>query len=193
MGPPSGPEAVGDCEPNARNRAVGGNWALILVGGLFSLLTLGAAYRFGLTAQGLIALPTLIVLAFAGIADIKRKIIPDWLTLPGLAWVLGASAYQGLSRATEAILGAVVCGGALLVLAVLSRGAIGGGDVKLTAVVGAFLGWRWGFVALFSAQVAAALVAVCLMLAGRKGRKDALPFGPFLSTFGVLAILIKPL
>jgi prepilin signal peptidase PulO-like enzyme (type II secretory pathway) len=174
--------------PNGRGAIL-----LVLVIGLFGLLTIGVAFRFGLTAQGLIALPTVVALALAGLADLRRKIIPDWVTLPALAWVLAASVYLGFSRAAEALLGALVCGGALLVLAVVSRGAIGGGDVKLTALVGAFLGWRWGFLALFFAHVAAALVALSLMIAGRKGRKDALPFGPFLSTFALFGVLAKPL
>ena len=95
--------------------------------------------------------------------------IPDWLTLPGLGWVLGASAFLGWPRVADAFLGVSLCGGLLLISAVISRGSIGGGDVKLMAVIGASLGWQWGFGVLVFAQLFAALVALCFFIAGRRG------------------------
>jgi prepilin signal peptidase PulO-like enzyme (type II secretory pathway) len=166
-------------------------WSIAIMTVLFSLLLGQAVYRSGSTVQGILALPTLAVLAVAALMDTARKVIPDWLTLPGLAWTLAASGLMGWFGVGEALRGTVVCGGLLLLLAAVSRGSIGGGDVKLMAVAGALLGWRWGLAALFLAQIAAALVAACLLIAGRKGRKDPLPFGPFLSTFAILATLAK--
>ncbi len=168
-------------------------WVLITVGALYGAVILVAAYQFGFTARAAINLPIMIALALAAIVDIHRKSIPDWLTLPGLAWVLVASAFLGWPRMTDALLGVLFCGGVLLILSVISRGSIGGGDVKLMAMIGACLGWRWGFGVLFFAQVAAAMVALCLMVTGRKGSKDTLPFGPFLAVFAILAIPAKPL
>jgi leader peptidase (prepilin peptidase) / N-methyltransferase len=168
-------------------------WGVATVGVLLGALVLAAAYGFGLTIRALINLPTMILLAIAAIVDIQRKTIPDWLTLPGLAWVLGASALLGWPRVVDALLGLSVCGGLLLILAVISRGSIGGGDVKLMAMIGASLGWQWGFGVLVFAQLAAALLALCLFVAGRKGRKDTLPFGPFLAVFAIFAILGKPM
>ena len=190
---PSDREAVNDRQAGLPWQGRAANWALILAGVFFGLLVLAVAYRFGPTTHGLVALPTAIVLALGAITDIKRKTIPDYLTLTGLAWILAASLYLGLPRAVEALIGALACGGALLILAMLRRGSIGGGDVKLMAVIGAALGWRWGFGALMFAQLAAALVAACLLVTRRKRRKDGLPFGPFLSTFAILATLVKPL
>ncbi len=168
-------------------------WGLIAVGTLFGLLILIAAYQFGLTARAAINLPIMVVLAVAAIVDIHRKIIPDWLTFPGLAWVLVASAFLGRPRLTDSVLGVLFCGGALLILAVVSRGSIGGGDVKLMAMIGASLGWRWGFWVLVFAQLAAAAVAAYLFLVHRKGRKDTLPFGPFLAAVALLALNARPM
>ncbi len=168
-------------------------WVLITVGALFGLLILSAAYLFGLTARAAINLPIMIVLAIAAIVDVHRKMIPDWLTLPGLAWVLVASAFLGWPRLTDAVLGVLFCGGALLILAVVSRGSIGGGDVKLMAMIGASLGWRWGFGVLVFAQLAAAVVAAYLFLVHRRGRKDTLPFGPFLAAVALLALNARPM
>jgi hypothetical protein len=90
--------------------------------------------------------------ALAAIVDLQRKTIPNWLTVPGLVWVLGSSAILGWPRLADALFGLLFCGGVLLILAVISRGSIGGGDVKLMAMIGALLGWRWGFGVLAAAE-----------------------------------------
>jgi len=168
-------------------------WCLVAAGVFFATVILTAAYQFGLTVRAFINLPTMILVAVAAIVDIQRKIIPDWLTLPGLAWVLVTSAFLGWPRLTDALLGMLFCGGVLLICAVISRGSVGGGDVKLMSLIGAALGWQWGFGVLVFAQLAAAGVALCLFLARRKGRKDSLPFGPFLAAFALLAIIVRPM
>jgi leader peptidase (prepilin peptidase) / N-methyltransferase len=168
-------------------------WDLAVVGVLCGSVIFFAAYQFGLTIRALVNLPTVALLAMAAVVDLQRKVIPDWLTLPGLAWALVASAFLGWPRLSDALLGAIVCGGALLLFALISRGSIGGGDVKLMAMIGASLGWRWGFGVLVFAQLAAGALAICLLITLRKGWKDALPFGPFLAAFAVLAILGKPM
>jgi len=159
---------------------------------LFGALMLAAAHRFGWTARAAVILPLMALLAGAALVDIHRKKIPNWLTLPGLAWVLATSAFLGWPRVTEALLGLSFCGGALMVLAVISRGSIGGGDVKLMTLIGASLGWQWGFGVFAVAQLAAAIVAGCLLVARRKGLHDALPFGPFLAVFALLAMIGRP-
>jgi len=168
-------------------------WGLTAVGVLYGALILLAAYGFGFTSRAAINLPIMIVLATAGVVDLHRKRIPDRLTLPGLAWALAASLFLGWPRLLDALLGVLLCGGIMLLLAVISRGSIGGGDVKLVAAIGASLGWRWGFGVVAFAQVSLALLALCLFIARRKGRKDALPFGPFLAAFAILALLAKPM
>jgi leader peptidase (prepilin peptidase)/N-methyltransferase len=59
-------------------------------------------------------------------------------------------------------------------------------------MLGAFLGWRAGLFALFVAVLAGGVVAALLLLTGRKGRKDAVPFGPFLALGGAVALFIEP-
>ena len=97
----------------------------------------------------------------------------------------------------------VVCGGLLLAVIAVSGwvyartnpelpGGMGMGDMKLGAMLGAFLGWRLGLFALFVAVMAGGVVAAGLLLAGRKGRKDAVPFGPFLALGGAAALLVEP-
>jgi leader peptidase (prepilin peptidase) / N-methyltransferase len=168
-------------------------WGTVLVGAMFGLVLLAAAGQFGLTVRALVNLPTMALLAVAALVDLQRKLIPDWLTLPGLVWVLAVSAFLGWPRLSDALLGATLCGGALLLFAIASRGSVGGGDVKLMAMIGASLGWRWGFGVLAFAQLAAGVLALGLILTRRTGRKDSLAFGPFLAAFSVLAMLGKPM
>ena len=166
---------------------------MILITALFGFVILAAAGQFGRTAQAVINLPAMVLLAVAANVDMHRNVIPDWVTLPGLAWALLASAFLGGPRLSDAVLGMALCGGVLLTLAIISRGSIGGGDVKLMAMIGALLGWRWGFGVLAAAQISAALLALCLFIAGQKGRKDTLPFGPFLAAFALLALVGRPM
>ena len=86
-------------------------------------------------------------------------------------------------------LAALLLGGGLFYLvAAISRGGMGGGDIKLTAMMGAFLGMRDLFVAVFIGLLAGSAVGIALMITGRKTRKDAIPFGPFLALGGVCAV-----
>ena len=77
----------------------------------------------------------------------------------------------------------------MLAIAVVSRGGMGGGDIKLAAFMGLFLGPRLVGLALFLAFLVGGLVGIALLVSGKKGRKDAVPFGPYLALGGVLALL----
>lgn len=66
---------------------------------------------------------------------------------------------------------------------------MGGGDMKLGAMLGSFLGWQLTIVALFLAVVAGGGGALAVLSTGKKGRKDPIPFGPFLALGGAAALL----
>ena len=66
---------------------------------------------------------------------------------------------------------------------------MGGGDMKLGAMLGAFLGWKLGLLAVLLGVLTGGMVAVALLLLGRKGRKEAIPFGPFLAFGGAVSLL----
>jgi len=66
---------------------------------------------------------------------------------------------------------------------------MGGGDMKLGAMLGAFLGWKLGLLALLLGVLTGGIVALCLLMLGRKGRKEAIPFGPFLALGGAITLL----
>ena len=183
------PTAIKD----ARDTKCVQKWCLATAAFGYGTIILVAASHFGLTLRSMANLPIMGVLAASAFVDIRQRIVPDRLVLPGLVWVLGANVFLGIPQAVDGLIGALACGGTLFGFALLSHGSIGGGDVKLMAVVGASLGWRWGFGVLLLSQVAASVAVICLLLIGRKGWKDALPFAPFLVTFTLLAIVAKPM
>jgi leader peptidase (prepilin peptidase)/N-methyltransferase len=82
----------------------------------------------------------------------------------------------------------LVGGGLFLIIIVASRGGMGGGDMKLGAMLGAFLGWKLVLVASLLAVLAGGVVAIWLLAASRKGRKDPVPFGPFLALGGITSL-----
>jgi leader peptidase (prepilin peptidase)/N-methyltransferase len=155
----------------------------ILTAGLFA----AAVSRHGLgpdLAVALLFLSTLVVIA--GI-DLDHQIIPDVVTLPGIVGGVAVNLATGRVGWLESLLGVAVGGGIFVVIILVSRGGMGGGDMKLGAMLGAFLGWKAGVLALFLGVLAGGGAAVALLCLGRKGRKDPVPFGPFLALGGALA------
>jgi leader peptidase (prepilin peptidase)/N-methyltransferase len=121
--------------------------------------------------------------------DLRYQIIPDSITLPGIVVGLLASIAGATVPWPESVAG-ILLGTALFVaVIVLSRGGMGGGDRKLGAMLGAFLGWQSLLVALFVAVALGGAVAIVLLASGRLARKDAIPFGPFLAVGGAVALL----
>ncbi len=163
-----------------------------LVEGVNGLLYVLCVLHFGLGLQALAgAAFCSALLAVTGI-DLDHQIIPDAITLPGMIFGLAASSFLPVSLPESAA--ALLAGGGFfyLVAAVsdrlLGKPGMGGGDIKLTAMMGSFLGPASLAVAVFAALLSGSLVSVVLMALGRKNRKDVIPFGPFLALGGVTAL-----
>jgi leader peptidase (prepilin peptidase)/N-methyltransferase len=154
-------------------------------------------HHFGLSIQGVVFALLVTSLLIISFIDLAHKIIPDVITLPGIvAGILISSLVTlvGLDNSAliglgSAALGVVLGGGLFFLVAVLSRGGMGGGDIKLIAMIGAFLGWRAVLVTIFLGALSGAIVGIGLMLLHKKGRKDPLPFGPFLALGALLAMV----
>ena len=111
--------------------------------GLAIGLALLALRRFGAAPRWWQLLPLLGALALVVVLDLRIRVIPDIITLPGLAYALGLAALTARSPTiVESALGALVGGGVVLLVAIVSRGAMGGGDIKLMGMLGAALGWE---------------------------------------------------
>jgi leader peptidase (prepilin peptidase)/N-methyltransferase len=148
---------------------------------------------FGFSAYALLAfafLASLIVITFI---DVDHQIIPDAISLPGIGVGFAGSLLLDRPGWLASLAGIILGGGLLWVVAegyyrLTGREGMGGGDVKLLAMIGAFLGWRAIPVTILIASLSGTLVGVILMLAQRGGRRMAIPFGPFLA-FGAICAL----
>jgi leader peptidase (prepilin peptidase)/N-methyltransferase len=137
--------------------------------------------------------PTLIVLAAALVPavalDLRRRVIPDWVTGPAALAALGVALADGGGAAVAPRVAAGALAGGFLLAAALARpGAMGLGDVKLAAVLGLLLGPRVAaalLVALLAGTAAGAALALRIGLA--RARRATIPFGPFLALGAVAA------
>lgn len=92
----------------------------------------------------------------------------------------------------DAIYGMLIAGGLMLAIYFLSRGGMGEGDVKLSLVLGFWLGWKAALVCLLLAFVMGGIIGTVLLATGIKSRKDPIPFGPYLCLGAYLALLYSP-
>ena len=122
--------------------------------------------------------------------DLEHHLLPDVITLPGIVLGLVSSAVlpPGLR---DALIGTVVGGGVLWLVGEAyfrysGQEGMGFGDVKMLAMVGAFLGWQLMLLTLVASSVAGSLIGFLVILLKRGGMKYALPYGTFLA-LGALA------
>ncbi|MEW5921991.1 MAG: prepilin peptidase [Bacillota bacterium] len=120
----------------------------------------------------------LLVISFI---DMDKGIIPNRLVLLLLFWVMAWQLLHPNISLTVAIFGMLAGGGLFYLIAVLSKGGMGGGDIKLMAVLGLTSGWPLVLVVFLLAFLLGAAVGLVLLIAGKKTRRDPLPFGPFLA------------
>lgn len=160
-----------------------------LVTGLLYVL---AVWEKGLTLDLVPALLVLTALVAITAIDLDRQLIPDAISLPGIVVGFVSSVFIGQPRWLDSLLGILVGGGIFFVIIVASRGGMGGGDMKLGAMLGAFLGWKAVLVAILIAVLTGGVIAVALLLMGQRGRKDALAFGPYLALGGAISLFWGP-
>ena len=126
--------------------------------------------------------------------DLDHQIIPDLITLPGIIVGLAVSFLPGGIGIFQAIIGLLVGGGSLYLVALLGdflfkKDSMGGGDIKMAAMLGAFLGWQKVLLIFISSAVIGLVVSIIMMTFSEKLRKErVIPFGPFLSLAAILAI-----
>lgn len=159
-----------------------------------AVLLVTMVIRFGLTWRGVEASVLSLLLLALAVIDLEHHLLPDWLTLPGIAVGLGWSFAKGLAAPRDAIIGAVLGAAIPLLVIVVYRWVrgvegMGQGDVKLLAMIGAFLGWRGVLLSLVLGATSGAAIGIGLVAAGRGSRDTELPFGTFLCA-GALAALM---
>lgn len=162
---------------------------------LTASISLAMFWKYGLSLQYLAAFLFAAALVVITFIDFDHQIIPDVISLPGIPlFLLLAYFVMGIGF-LDSLLGILIGGGFLYLVAVgyellAKREGMGGGDIKLLAMIGAFLGWQSLFFVVFVSSILGAIVGVVLILLKGKDMKYAVPFGPFLSMAAVLHLFV---
>ena len=156
----------------------------ILTAFLFSLLYM----KFGLTVQVYIytlLLSSLIVITFI---DYKYMIIPNVITYSGIFIGFLSAIIFDYITIFESLLGIFIPSLLLLLIALIFKGGMGMGDVKLAAMIGAFLGYKYTLASIFIGSILGSIIGITLIFLGIISRKERIPFGPFICLGSVIMI-----
>ena len=159
-----------------------------------AMLYLYFLWQFGLNAEFAVfsALGSALLAIF--FIDLDFQIIPDAITLPGMIIGLGVSFIPAGIGIVPSLLGLVIGGGSLYLVALLGdwlfkKESMGGGDIKMAGMLGAFLGWQKVLLIFISSALIGAVVSIVLMIVSARIRQSrVVPFGPFLAAAAVLAM-----
>ena len=147
--------------------------------------------RYGFVWETLVLYGLVAALLVITFIDIDHKIIPNVISYPGIIIGFAFSLFSRFITYKESLLGITLGAGILLLVAsgyyfFTKKEGMGGGDVKLLAMIGAFLGWKAVIFTIFVGSAVGTVLGVAVALKTQKGRKAAVPFGPFLSLGALL-------
>ena len=167
-------------------------WVELATAVIFALL----CWHYGLSAQlgVMIFYASLLIIIF--VIDLEHSLILNKVVYPGMVAALLLALYPwpwfsesiGM-RVAYAALGGAAGFAIFLLIAMVSRGGMGWGDVKLAALMGLAIGFPLVFVAIIMAAILGGIVAVALMIAKKRTRRQTIPFGPFLALAAMVTLL----
>lgn len=165
-----------------------------LLSGLFAVSTV---LKYGITLEAAVYYAFIAALLAITFIDIDHQIIPDVITLPGIPVFFAASFVLPNITFVESVLGILVGGGSLFLVAwlyhlVTKKEGMGGGDIKLLGMMGAVIGWKGVLFTIFVASAIGTICGILIILKARKTMKLAVPFGPFLAIGGIAYIFFGP-
>lgn len=152
---------------------------------LFALLS----WHYGPGSQLAMALVYACLFLVIFFIDLEHGLILDSIVYPGMVLAFVFSFFWPGLGVGSALIGGVIGLGLMLLPYLISRGGMGGGDVKLAGLIGLATGFHHVFIALFLGILGGGLVASFLLLFRLRTRKEAIPFGPFLAA-GAMATVI---
>lgn len=162
------------------------SWQYPVVEVVMALISAALFYRFSLAPIfGIYFVFCAALLAIIFI-DFYHQIIPDTISLPGILIGFAFSFINPTLSWQDSALGIIAGGGILYSIAagyylLTKREGMGGGDIKLLAMIGAFLGWQSLPFIIFSSSLLGSVVGIGAMLKQKKGGRTVIPYGPFLS------------
>ena len=155
---------------------------------LTAIFFLGVYLKFDLTSELFIMFLLLSALIVISMIDYKYMIIPNIITYSGIIiGFISAIIFDHLSI-FDSILGIFIPALILLAVALIFKGGMGMGDVKLVAMLGAFLGYKYSLLSIFIGSLVGSIIGITLMALGIIERKDRIPFGPFICLGAVIMI-----
>lgn len=165
-----------------------------LVEAVSAVLCLWVLARYGLSVTSAVYYVFVCALVVVAFIDLDHQIIPDLITYPGVAAGIAGSFVLPQITLRDSLLGALVGGGILLTVALVFRWirrkeGMGMGDVKLLAMIGAFLGWKAVVLTLLVSSFVGALVGYASLRLSGRGLGQPIPYGPFL-VLGALTYLL---
>ena len=151
--------------------------------------------KFGFCLEALIYFAFISVLLIITFIDIDHQIIPDVITLPCIPLCFLATFALPTLTYKDSLLGLLAGGGSLFAVAwtyhlITGKEGMGGGDIKLLAMIGTLLGWKGVFFTIFASSALGTVVGIIVMLHTQKDRKLAIPFGPFLSIGAIIYVFL---
>lgn len=150
------------------------------------LLFAFAYYKLGFTWELAVALLFISLLVIINVSDIAYMLIPDKILLFFLPFLVVGRVLSPLEPWWDAIVGAVVGFSILLLIATISKGGMGGGDIKLFFLIGLVLGTLNTLLTLFLAAVIGMVVGIIVLKVSGKGRKTPVPFGPSIAVAAII-------
>lgn len=162
------------------------SWQYPAVETLMALLSCALFYRFGVSLNFLVYFIFCAALLAIIFIDFHHGIIPDVISLPGIVVGFAASfMVSGLTWQASG-LGLLLGGGIFYAIAagyhlLAGRAGMGGGDIKLLAMIGAFLGWQALPFVIFASALLGSVVGIGAMIKQKMGGKTVIPYGPFLA------------
>lgn len=161
-----------------------------------ALLSLALYTKFALSFEYFfyfLFLAALLVIIFI---DLHHQIIPDVISLPGVIIGFAGSFINSAVTWQQSGIGILVGGGILYSVAwgyflFTRREGMGGGDIKLLAMIGAFLGWQSLLFVVFFSSLSGSIIGVFAMVKQGKGGKTRIPFGPFLAVAAILFLFFQ--
>jgi leader peptidase (prepilin peptidase)/N-methyltransferase len=173
------------------------SWRYPLVEASTGALAVALFFSFGLSVQSLMYFSLAAALIVITFIDLDHRIIPDVISLPGIGLgILLAALLPGMNL-QDSLIGLLLGGGSLYLVARVyeaftRREGMGMGDVKLLAMIGAWLGWQSVLFIIFFSSLTGTMIGGLAMLFYGKGRHYAIPFGPFLALSALAYIFVGP-
>ncbi|MGE6488286.1 prepilin peptidase [Paenisporosarcina sp. NPDC076898] len=150
------------------------------------LLFAFAFYKLGFSMELIVAILFISMLVIITVSDFAYMLIPDKVLLFFSVLLIVARFLSPLEPWWDSIIGAAGGFGILLLIAILSKGGMGGGDIKLFAVIGLVLGMLPTLLTLFLAAFIGAIVGVIHLRRSKQGRKTPVPFGPSIALAAII-------